>query len=94
MNQARQLIVHGHVALKGNKITVPSYLVRKEEEGKISFRLSSPLSKEDHPERAKERKEDVIKRKSSIVKKTEDKKEDNVPKKEKIENGKEKPNQE
>ncbi len=95
MKQARQFIIHGHVALKGNKITVPSYLVKKEEENKIGFKPGSSLSKEDHPERPKETKEDEIKRKSTIIKKkgTEEKaeKKSKEDKQEKIENGKEKP---
>jgi small subunit ribosomal protein S4 len=32
---ARQLIVHGHVTVKGGKVTAPSYLVRAEEEDSI-----------------------------------------------------------
>ncbi|MFH1399584.1 MAG: 30S ribosomal protein S4 [Candidatus Woesearchaeota archaeon] len=35
MKQARQYIVHGHVFVGDRKITVPSYLVRKEEEAAI-----------------------------------------------------------
>ena len=52
MKQARQFITHGHVSLDGKKLTVPSYLVKKEEEKKIGFVPRSSLSKEDHPERA------------------------------------------
>ena len=36
---ARQLIVHGHVFLKGRRITFPSYLVPKEEEDKIEVKV-------------------------------------------------------
>lgn len=35
--QARQLIVHGHIAVSGRRTTVPSYIVPVEEEGKISL---------------------------------------------------------
>ena len=35
--QARQLIVHGHIALNGRRIRSPSHLVTKSEEPAISF---------------------------------------------------------
>lgn len=56
INQARQFIVHGHVFIGGQKVTVPSYLVKRDEENKIIFSPSSKLSKEDHPERVKKEK--------------------------------------
>lgn len=55
--QARQFIVHGHVKVSDKKITSPSYIVRVSEEPMISFSQGSSLSKADHPERAKESKE-------------------------------------
>src|SRR3989442_2518431 len=33
--QARQAIVHGHVAIGERRVTIPSYPVAREEEGKI-----------------------------------------------------------
>jgi small subunit ribosomal protein S4 len=47
--QARQLIVHGHIAVEGKKVTSPSYIVTREEEGKIGYLQSSPLGQGDHP---------------------------------------------
>ncbi|MEM1508865.1 MAG: 30S ribosomal protein S4 [Thermofilaceae archaeon] len=41
--QARQLIAHGHIAIKGRRITSPGYLVSREEEGHVSFYRLSPL---------------------------------------------------
>jgi len=35
INQARQFIAHGHVFVKGEKVTAPGYLVRAEEEDAI-----------------------------------------------------------
>ena len=35
--QARQLITHGYIAVKGRRVTVPSYLVTTEEEALISY---------------------------------------------------------
>ena len=40
--QARQLIVHGHVSIGGQKVRVPSYLVSTEEEGKVECSLQVP----------------------------------------------------
>jgi small subunit ribosomal protein S4 len=51
--QARQLIGHGHVAVKGKKITVPGYMVGKEEEGQINYTIRSPLNEISHPARPK-----------------------------------------
>ncbi|MFP4632632.1 MAG: 30S ribosomal protein S4 [Halobacteriota archaeon] len=50
--QARQFIVHGHVAVDGRRVTVPGYDVEVEEEPLVDFHERSPLSEELHPERA------------------------------------------
>jgi small subunit ribosomal protein S4 len=44
VHQARQLITHGHVAIAGRRVSSPSYLVLKEEEAKITYAPTSPLS--------------------------------------------------
>ncbi|MCW8802232.1 MAG: 30S ribosomal protein S4 [Candidatus Bathyarchaeota archaeon] len=49
MQQARQLIAHGHISIDGQKVSAPSYLVLREEEDKISYSPKSPLSDPDHP---------------------------------------------
>lgn len=36
-NQARQFIVHGHIAVHGQKVTAPGYLVKADEESTISY---------------------------------------------------------
>jgi small subunit ribosomal protein S4 len=51
--QARQLISHGHVAVSGNKVTIPSYMVGKDEESKIQYTIRSPLNEISHPARPK-----------------------------------------
>lgn len=48
IHQARQLIVHGHVAVSEKKVSSPSYLVLKEEEDKIAYASTSPFSKPNH----------------------------------------------
>jgi len=47
--QARQLITHGHITIGKQRVTVPSYLVTKEEENKIAYMPQSPLAKPSHP---------------------------------------------
>ena len=42
--QARQYIVHGHIQVGNKKINAPSYIVKKDEEGLISFVPSSPFT--------------------------------------------------
>jgi len=51
--QARQLISHGHVAVSGRKVTIPSYMVGKAEEGQIEYTIRSPLNELSHPARPK-----------------------------------------
>lgn len=50
--QARQFIVHRHIALGNNIVTSPSYLVPVEEESSINFADNSILSNPGHPIRA------------------------------------------
>jgi small subunit ribosomal protein S4 len=49
IQQARQLIAHGHIAVDGRKVSSPSYLVLKDEEDKIAYSAKSPLKSPDHP---------------------------------------------
>ena len=50
-NQARQLIAHGHIQINDRKVTVPSYMVTKDEENEISYVGGSPLNDLMHPAR-------------------------------------------
>ncbi|RLG77389.1 MAG: 30S ribosomal protein S4 [Thermoprotei archaeon] len=45
IHQARQLIVHGHIAIKGRRVTSPGYLVSREEEPYVDFYPGSPFVK-------------------------------------------------
>ena len=47
--QARQMIVHGHIAIRGKKVTSPSYHVMRGEEEFISYSPSSPYNDSTHP---------------------------------------------
>jgi len=47
--QARQLVIHGHIAIGERRVSSPSYLVLKDEEEKIAYAATSPMSNPDHP---------------------------------------------
>jgi small subunit ribosomal protein S4 len=47
--QARQLVSHGHIAVAGKIISVPSYMVKRDEEDKLKYFSQSPLAKAEHP---------------------------------------------
>jgi small subunit ribosomal protein S4 len=49
--QARQLISHGHIAISDRRVTVPGYIVTKDEEGEIGYTNDSPLNDVMHPAR-------------------------------------------
>jgi len=48
-HQARQFITHGHISIGERKVTIPGYIVKKNEEGTIKFFNNSPLVSETHP---------------------------------------------
>ncbi len=43
IHQARQLIVHGHIAIGGRRVTSPGHLVTREEEKLIDYAPGSPF---------------------------------------------------
>ncbi|MEM0006171.1 MAG: 30S ribosomal protein S4 [Ignisphaera sp.] len=43
IHQARQIIVHGHIAIKGRRVTSPGHIVTRDEEPYISIYPISPL---------------------------------------------------
>jgi small subunit ribosomal protein S4 len=47
--QSRQLITHGHITIGNRRITVPSYIVAKEEEPNVIYSPQSELANETHP---------------------------------------------
>lgn len=44
-NQARQMVVHGHVLVGGRVVSIPSYMVRQDEEPGVVVRPDSSLAK-------------------------------------------------
>jgi len=49
IQQSRQLITHGHIAIGNRRVTVPSYVVTKEEEKQISYTPHSAIANTNHP---------------------------------------------
>ncbi|MHA1682774.1 MAG: 30S ribosomal protein S4 [Promethearchaeota archaeon] len=50
-NQARQMIVHKHVAIDGQIVNSPSHLVKKSEETLINYSPRSAFNNSEHPVR-------------------------------------------
>lgn len=66
VNQARQLITHGHIFVHGKNVDVPSYLVNIDEEGDIIYSPTSQFNEEMHPERQRIVAKDELKLKQEI----------------------------
>ena len=49
IHQARQLITHGHISIGKQKVTVPGYMVTREEENQIAYTTQSPVANPNHP---------------------------------------------
>jgi small subunit ribosomal protein S4 len=49
VQQARQLITHGHVTIGGQRVRIPGYIVPKAEEGQLEYKAQSPLANPSHP---------------------------------------------
>ncbi len=47
--QSRQLITHGHVTIDNRRVTIPGYIVQREEEPKIAYSAESAVAKQEHP---------------------------------------------
>ncbi|MCD6171372.1 MAG: 30S ribosomal protein S4 [Thermoplasmata archaeon] len=62
LKQARQFIVHQHIAIGNRIVDVPSYMVKKEEEDMITYSMASPLQDEEHPMRPKAEEVEIIKK--------------------------------
>lgn len=62
IRQARHEIVHGHIAVKGERMTVPGHLLTLEESENISFYSGSALADPEHPARKVEKKASSDKR--------------------------------
>jgi small subunit ribosomal protein S4 len=52
VHQARQFVTHGHISIGGSIVTVPGYIVRRDDETRIGFHAQSALSNPQHPSRS------------------------------------------
>jgi small subunit ribosomal protein S4 len=46
--QSRQLITHGHVTIDGRRVTIPGYIVLREDEAKIVYSPESAIAVPEH----------------------------------------------
>ena len=53
VHHARQLVVHGHIALNGRRVTSPGMLLYRGQEQALEYALGSPYQSPNHPERPK-----------------------------------------
>jgi len=49
IHQARQLVSHGHIIIGERRVTVPSYMVPRQQEPFIKYAPESPFGRPDHP---------------------------------------------
>jgi small subunit ribosomal protein S4 len=48
LHQARQLITHGHISIRGRKVKAPGYKVTLEDEASLNYADSSPIAVKAH----------------------------------------------
>lgn len=48
-SQARQLISHGHISVGDQVVSIPGYMVAKEEQERVRYAPASSLAKSSHP---------------------------------------------
>ena len=48
ISQSRQFIIHGHISVGDRRITVPSYVVGRNDEDTINYAVTSPFDNLDH----------------------------------------------
>jgi small subunit ribosomal protein S4 len=51
IHQARQLVTHGHITLDNRRVTVPGYIVTREQEKTLTYALQSQFANAAHPTR-------------------------------------------
>jgi small subunit ribosomal protein S4 len=88
-NQARQLITHGHIKVGERRVTIPSYMLTKNEENTISYTEASPLNDSMHPARPKSDFRGETRKKAKPEEQKEEKQEKDEKKEEKTEESKE-----
>jgi small subunit ribosomal protein S4 len=51
--QARQLITHGHIAIAGRRVNIPSYHVTRTDETQVAYSGKSPFLSDSHTEKVR-----------------------------------------
>jgi small subunit ribosomal protein S4 len=51
VHQARQLVTHGHITLNSRRVTIPGYIVTREDEKTLAYALESQFVDAAHPTR-------------------------------------------
>jgi small subunit ribosomal protein S4 len=51
VHQSRQLITHGHITLNNRRVTIPGYIVSREDEKTLTYALQSQFANAAHPTR-------------------------------------------
>ena len=70
-HQSRQLITHGHIIINDRRITIPSYIVNQNEEGKIKSMIEIEIDKpEDSEEKDVKESSDIEEEKTDEKNKT------------------------
>jgi small subunit ribosomal protein S4 len=82
--QARQFIVHGHIAINGKKVNTPSYLVKVEEENKIGYYKNKIGLKQEKKKEKKKTEKEAPKKENKTEKEKIEEKENKEKKEEKI----------
>ena len=57
VKEARQLVVHGHIFVDGQKVNVPGYLLTQDEEKELELRMPEPEETEEEVEESSESEE-------------------------------------
>ena len=72
-NEARQMVVHGHVYVDGERVNTPGYLLTQEEENELEVRMPEP---EEEPEEAEEDSSEEVEEESENQEEAEESTED------------------
>jgi len=65
--QARQFITHGHITIRGRIVTIPGYIVKRDEENEIAFSERSPLASDLHPMRPKPKEAVELEKQKALI---------------------------
>ena len=71
VTEARQHVVHGHVYVDGQRVSVPSYLLTQEEEKKIELIVPEP-SEDEEVEEAEEQESEEVEDSEDVEEETKD----------------------